>query len=1061
MSNRARDTLCLLSSAALVALMSASVGQAQAPKTFNIPPKPLVAALNDFATQSQEPILATGDLVSGKTSPGATGMSDAPTALAHLLEGTGLTYRRSGRTFLIVKQPASTVLPITRIATQEIAPVATSQAPAQLAPPAESSTIGEVVVTATRQTSTVNKVALSITAVTQKALDQQGVKTVQDFARATPSVTFTRSGSEGNPNISIRGISSSLGAPTTGVYLDDTPVQKRGTNGAVTGNGSPTPQIFDLDRIEVLRGPQGTLFGSGSEGGTIRFITPQPSLTKYSVYGRTEASATQDGSPSYEFGIAAGGPIVADKLGFRASVWDRHIGGYLDHVNIYDGTTMAKDTNSGHQFVARVALAWQPTPNLKFTPSIYTSVDHVDDQDTWYKNIPQFTTNAGTFTNKVRIGPPATGLAPNNNGFFLQFPSATIPSYTFGPYNFFGRGKTGVGLYTNNNCGACTAYTPFGPSQIQIGAQTVNGVVYPAHTVSVPGQQTGANGGVAARSPRTNTLTIPSLDIDYELPHMTLKSITSFSADNSSGDNLGQFGGRASFLPTSTTSASSVGGQFVVPGTTTNVVNGTGAAFIVIPTTPYQFSDFNYYNKKAAWTQELRLSSEPVSRPLTWVAGFFYSTNTQDQKLVQPATEAQTSYDLRGIDEAFTLNSLNVDPNTGQNIPINFSCNSTPNTGTAAPNAVYNCVETTRPAYVGNSVILRKVHITEKEIAGFGEANWYFTENLKLTAGVRIAEISNTYSQFLQGSVYGDPFVTDGFTATPAHPFAVPGDQQYTLISGGQTEHPVTPHVGLSWQATPSDLFYLSVAEGYRAGGINAPASLGNCSAQLAALGTTQTPLSYTSDKVWSYEAGAKMRLFGGHAQINSSLFYIDWKTPQLTIALTCGSSYVTNAGGAASKGFDVQSQFRFAGLTISPSVAYTDAEYTQDVPIPGSVNFLVKKGMFLPAPKWQAAIVAQYDFRVFDHSAYLRGDYEYQSDYIRTNVGQAGYDPITAVGSQTHIVNARAGFTMRGYEISAFVNNLADSQDLLNVGHGALSPLVTATSFRPREVGMQFVYRY
>ncbi len=929
------------------------------------------------------------------------------------------------------------------------------------APGAQNNTIGEVVVTATRQTSTVNKVALSITAVTQKQLDQQGVKNVQDFARATPSVVFTRASSEGNPNITIRGISSTLGAPTTGVYLDDTPVQKRGTNGAVTGNGSPTPVIFDLDRIEVLRGPQGTLFGSGSEGGTVRFITPQPSLTGYHAYVRTEASATNGGSPSYEFGAAVGGPIVEDKLGFRVSAWDRHIGGYLDHVNIYDGTTLQNDTNSGHQFVARAALTWQITPDLKITPTFYTSVDHVDDQETFWQNIPQFSTNGGTFTNKVRIGPPATGLAPNNNGFFYQFPSATIPGYTFGPYNFFGVGKTGVGLYTNNNCGACNNYTPFGPSTVTIGAQTVNGITYPAHTVTIPGQQAGPNNGVVQKSPRTNTLTIPSLDIEYNWRGITAKSITSFSADNSSGDNQGQIGARTSFAPTSTTSATSVGGQFV-NGAGANIAGGTGSAFIIMPATPYQYSDFAYYNKKAAWTQEFRLSSDPTNRPITWVAGFFYSTNVQKQRLVQPASEALTSYDLRGIDEAFTLNSLNVNPNTGQNIPINYSCNTTPNAGTTAPNATYNCVENSRPAYTGNSVILRQVRIAEKEMAGFGEANYYFTENLKLTAGVRVAQISNTYSQFLQGSVYGDPFASDGFTATTAHPFAVPGDLQYTLITGGQTENPVTPHVGLSWQVTPADLLYVSAAEGYRAGGINAPASLGNCSAQLAALGTTQTPLSYLSDKVWSYEGGAKVRLFDGHAQINSSVFYIDWKTPQLTIALSCGSSYVTNAGGAASKGFDVQSQFRLGGLSILPSFAYTDAQYTQDVPIPGATTFLVKKGMLLPAPKWQAAFIAQYDFRVWnDHAAYIRGDYEYQSEYTRTNVGQAGYDPLTAVGSQTHILNARAGMTLKGVDVALFVNNAANSQDLLTVGHTAASALVTGSTFRPREVGIQFAYRY
>ena len=77
----------------------------------------------------------------------------------------------------------------------------------------------------------------------------------------------------------------------------------------------------------MLRGPQGTLFGAGSEGGTVRYITPQPSLTTYSGYAHSEVADTQHGAPSYEFGAAAGGPIVEDKLGFRISAWVRRDGG--------------------------------------------------------------------------------------------------------------------------------------------------------------------------------------------------------------------------------------------------------------------------------------------------------------------------------------------------------------------------------------------------------------------------------------------------------------------------------------------------------------------------------------------------------------------------------------------------------------------------------------------------------------------------------------------------------------------------------------------------------------
>src|SRR4051812_37410442 len=185
----------------------------------------------------------------------------------------------------------------------------------------------EVVVTATRQADTVNRVPLSITAVTQKTMDQSGVRQLNDLVGAAPALALTAQNSPSVANIAIRGISdNSLGSATTGFYLDDIPLQKRNAGGSFTGNGTPLPPLFDLERIEVLRGPQGTLFGGSSEGGTIRYITPQPSLSRYSVYAKGEAFNTRRGDASYEAGVAVGGPIVPDKLGFRLSYDDKHTG---------------------------------------------------------------------------------------------------------------------------------------------------------------------------------------------------------------------------------------------------------------------------------------------------------------------------------------------------------------------------------------------------------------------------------------------------------------------------------------------------------------------------------------------------------------------------------------------------------------------------------------------------------------------------------------------------------------------------------------------------------------
>ena len=130
----------------------------------------------------------------------------------------------------------------------------------------------EIVVTATRHEESLSKVPISVTALTQEAMDIRGIKDFQDVARFTPGVNIDNSGTN---NISIRGIASTGGAGTTGIYIDDTPIQMR----ALAFNPDEAlPKSFDIDRVEVLRGPQGTLFGAGSEGGTVRYITTQPSL---------------------------------------------------------------------------------------------------------------------------------------------------------------------------------------------------------------------------------------------------------------------------------------------------------------------------------------------------------------------------------------------------------------------------------------------------------------------------------------------------------------------------------------------------------------------------------------------------------------------------------------------------------------------------------------------------------------------------------------------------------------------------------------------------------------
>jgi outer membrane receptor protein involved in Fe transport len=286
-----------------------------------------------------------------------TGLAQSP-ARAQAAAGTAETVTPGAGA------PAGTATAQASPATPAPAPAVAAAEEAPATQPAGK--IQEIVVTATRHEAALSKVPVSVSAFTQESMDEKGIKDFTDVVRFTPGVTIDATGT-GTNQISIRGISSSGGSGTTGIYIDDTPIQIH----SLGFNPDDTlPKTFDLERVEVLRGPQGTLFGAGSEGGTVRYILTQPSLHKSSVYARSEVAFTQGGDPSYEAGVAGAVPIVDGMLGVRASIWYRRDGGWIDRIDPFTLATVAPRSNWDATYVARLAAKWAVTPDVTLTPSL-------------------------------------------------------------------------------------------------------------------------------------------------------------------------------------------------------------------------------------------------------------------------------------------------------------------------------------------------------------------------------------------------------------------------------------------------------------------------------------------------------------------------------------------------------------------------------------------------------------------------------------------------------------------------------------------------------------------
>ena len=119
-----------------------------------------------------------------------------------------------------------------------------SEAMAQTAAPPQqpAADSNDIVVTATRKEQLLSKVPISISAFSQSRADKLGIKSFADVVKFTPGITISQSNSGGD-NISIRGISSNAGSATTGIYIDDTPIQIRQLG--LNSNGAE-PIVFDL-----------------------------------------------------------------------------------------------------------------------------------------------------------------------------------------------------------------------------------------------------------------------------------------------------------------------------------------------------------------------------------------------------------------------------------------------------------------------------------------------------------------------------------------------------------------------------------------------------------------------------------------------------------------------------------------------------------------------------------------------------------------------------------------------------------------------------------------------
>jgi iron complex outermembrane recepter protein len=194
----------------------------------------------------------------------------------------------------------------------------------------ESGGLEEIVVTAEKRESTVQKTPISMTAISEADLLSRGLSDFRSIAEETPGVSMKTSG-PGQSEFEMRGLTATGGfSPTVGFYVDDAPLTAPAQ--AAQGKVVIDPDLYDLNRVEVLRGPQGTLYGAGSMGGTIKLVTNQPQLNTVAMSAQTKDSGTDGG------GFNGGGsamlnlPLAEDVAAVRFVGTYKYNSGWIDRI---------------------------------------------------------------------------------------------------------------------------------------------------------------------------------------------------------------------------------------------------------------------------------------------------------------------------------------------------------------------------------------------------------------------------------------------------------------------------------------------------------------------------------------------------------------------------------------------------------------------------------------------------------------------------------------------------------------------------------------------------------
>jgi len=282
------------------------------------------------------------------------------------------------------------------------------------------------------------------------------------------------------------------------------------------------------------------------------------------------------------------------------------------------------------------------------------------------------------------------------------------------------------------------------------------------------------------------------------------------------------------------------------------------------------------------------------------------------------------------------------------------------------------------------------------EIAVFGEVALPVGDQLELTLGGRLFNVTGDASSRIVAPLAGTSSAYDG----------------------SERHNGLAPKILLAWRPSPTSLWYVGAAEGFRAGGINTSGAPG----QLFSTPSGPQPWRrYQGDELWSVEAGGRFQWLDGRLQVMVAAFEARWSNIQSDQLLPDGLPFTANIGDGVNRGVEVEGVYRSGGLVLTGNLLLNAPELER-----ANAGFSARDDLALAAvPNLSAGLSAHYAWT-------LTGDRRFALDGRLAYVGESTltFDAATSPSMGDYVDGRLAGSLVSDrWTLSLAVTNPANGR--------------------------------